>query len=83
MKPRYYLARWLAGSLQFSSDYFSSLKKAENVRSKQVNPCQWIIVVNPLLDSDTRRVDVVEEQKRQHERLRLAYDIIQEFIRKP
>lgn len=83
MKPRYYLARWLAGSLQFSSDYFSSLKKAENVRSKQVNPCQWIIVVNPLLDSDTRRVDVVEEQKRQHKKLREACEILQEFIRKP
>lgn len=83
MKPRYYLARWLAGSLQFSSDYYTSLPKAEKARDKQVNPCQWIIVVNPLLDSDTRRVDVVEEQKRQHKKLREAYEILQEFIYTP
>lgn len=83
MRPRYYLARMLCGSLQFSSDYYSSLKKAEGVRSRQVNPCQWIIVVNPLITSDTRRVDVVEEQKRQHKKLREAYEMLQEFIHTP
>ncbi len=83
MKPRYYLARWLAGSLQYSNDYFTSLKKAEKARSKCVNPCQWIIVVNPLILSDIRRVDVVEEQKRQHKKLREAYEILQEFIYTP
>lgn len=83
MKPRYYLARWLAGSLQYSNDYFTSLKKAEKARSKCVNPCQWIIVVNPLILSDIRRVDVVEEQKRQHKKLREAYKILQEFIYAP
>lgn len=83
MKPRYYLARWLAGSLQYSNDYFTSLKKAEKARSKCVNPYQWIIVVNPLILSDIRRVDVVEEQKRQHKKLREAYEILQEFIYTP
>lgn len=83
MKPRYYLARMLCGSLQFSTDYFSSLKKAENIRSAQVNPCQWIVVVNPLITSDTRRVDVVDEQKRQHKKLREAYVILREFVDTP
>ena len=83
MKPRYYLARWLAGSLQYSNDYFTSLPKAEKARDKCVNPCQWIIVVNPLILSDIRRVDVVEEQKRQHKKLREACDILLEFIRTP
>lgn len=83
MKPRYYLARWLAGSLQYSSDYYTSLPKAEKARDKCVNPSQWIIVVNPLLTSDTRRVDVVKEQERQYKRLRMAYEILQEFIYTP
>ena len=50
MKSKYYLARILSGSMQYSTDYYTSYAKAEQVRRRQVNPQQWMIIVNPIFN---------------------------------
>ena len=52
MKPKYYLARILSGSMQYSEDYYTSYAKADQVRRRQVNPQQWMIIVNPIFDTN-------------------------------
>lgn len=79
MKAKYYLARLLAGGIQYSDTYYSSYKKASEVRSRQVNPTQWMIIVNPLVNS-RNLVNVKSEQERQGQKLSQAYKILQELI---
>lgn len=49
MTTKYYLARLLGGSLQYSDEYCTSYRKAIQLRNKQVNPGQWLIVLNPYI----------------------------------
>ena len=78
MKPKYYLARFLGGSFQMSDEYFSSLKKAEDVRARQVNPSQWTIVVNPLFVHYCS-VNLKKEEEIQSQKLRLAAKLLHEL----
>ena len=79
MKAKYYLARLLAGSIQYSDTFYTSYKKALEVRSRQVNPTQWMIIVNPLV-STRNLVNVKSEQEKQGQKLLQAYKILQELI---
>ena len=79
MKPRYYLARILSGSMQYSTDYYTSYAKAEQVRRRQVNPQQWMIIVNPILNKSIN-VNMDDVEKNQWDKLKEAYKILQEFI---
>ena len=64
MKPRYYLARILSGSMQYSTDYYTSYAKAEQVRRRQVNPQQWMIIVNPIFNKSINiNMDDVEKNQ--------------------
>ena len=58
MKAKYYLARLLCERLQFSEDCFTSYKKAIKARERQVNPSQWLIVVNPPISSYAERINL-------------------------
>ena len=78
MKPRYYLARILSGSMQYSTDCYTSYAKAEQVRRRQVNPQQWMIIVNPIFNKSNINMDDVE--KNQWDKLKEAYKILQEFV---
>ena len=78
MKPKYYLARILSGSMQYSEDYYTSYAKADQVRRRQVNPQQWMIIVNPILNKSNINMDDVE--KNQWGKLKEAYKILQEFV---
>lgn len=79
MKAKYYLARILAGSLQYSDPYYTSYKKALEVRSRQVNPTQWMIIVNPLACSQSR-VNIRSVQEKQGQKLLQAYKLLQELV---
>ena len=64
MKPKYYLARILSGSMQYSTDYYTSYAKAEQVRRRQVNPQQWMIIVNPIFNKSINvNMDDVEKNQ--------------------
>ena len=64
MKPKYYLARILSGSMQYSTDCYTSYAKAEQVRRRQVNPQQWMIIVNPILNKSINiNMDDVEKNQ--------------------
>ena len=78
MKPRYYLARILSGSIQYSTDCYTSYTKAEQVRRRQVNPRQWMIIVNPILNKSIN-VNMDDIEKNQWDKLKEAYKILQEF----
>lgn len=78
MRPKYYLARFLGGSFQLSNEHFSSLKKAEKVRTAQVNPSQWTIVVNPLF-VHYNSVNLKKEEEIQSQKLRLAAKLLHEL----
>jgi hypothetical protein len=78
MKPRYYLARILSGSMQYSTDYYTSYAKAEQVRRRQVNPQQWMIIVNPILNKSIY-VNMDDIEKNQWGKLKEVYKILQEF----
>lgn len=79
MKPKYYLARILSGSMQYSTDYYTSYAKAEQVRRRQVNPQQWMIIVNPIFNKPIN-VNMDDVEKNQWSKLEEAYKILQEFI---
>lgn len=79
MKPKYYLARILSGSMQYSTDYYTSYAKAEQVRRKQVNPQQWMIIVNPILNKSIN-INMDDVEKNQWGKLKEAYKILQEFV---
>ena len=78
MKPKYYLARIVSGSMQYSTDYYTSYAKAEQVRRRQVNPQQWMIIVNPILNKSIN-VNMDDVEKNQWDKLKEAYKILQEF----
>lgn len=80
MKPKYYLARILSGSIQYSEDYFTSYAKADQVRRRQVNPQQWMIIVNPIFDTKPQKVNIDDIEKNQWGKLKEAYKILQEFV---
>ena len=80
MKPKYYLARILSGSMQYSEDYFTSYAKADQVRRRQVNPQQWMIIVNPIFDTKPQKVNMNDVEKNQWGKLEEAYKILQEFV---
>ena len=80
MKPKYYLARILAGSMQYSSDYFTSYAKADQVRMRQVNPQQWMIIVNPIFNKSPYNINMDDVEKNQWGKLKEAYKILQEFV---
>ena len=81
MKAKYYLARLLAGSIQYSDEYWSSYKKALEVRARQVNPCQWMIVVNPLLcTTNSSKINVQSEQEKQGKKLAMIHKMLRELI---
>ena len=80
MKPKYYLARILSGSMQYSTDYYTSYAKAEQVRRRQVNPQQWMIIVNPIFDTKPQKVNIDDIEKNQWGKLKEAYKILQEFV---
>ena len=79
MKPKYYLARILSGSMQYSTDCYTSYAKAEQARRRQVNPQQWMIIVNPILNKSIN-VNMDDVEKNQWGKLKEAYKILQEFI---
>ena len=79
MKPKYYLARILSGSMQYSEDYYTSYAKAEQVRRRQVNPQQWMIIVNPILNKSIN-INMDDVEKNQWGKLEEAYKILQEFV---
>ncbi len=76
MKPKYYLARILSGSMQYSTDYYTSYAKAEQVRRRQVNPQQWMIIVNPIFNKSIN-VNMDDVEKNQWGKLKEAYKILQ------
>ena len=76
MKPKYYLARILSGSMQYSTDYYTSYTKAEQVMRRQVNPQQWMIIVNPILNKSIN-VNMDDVEKNQWGKLKEAYKILQ------
>ena len=78
MKPKYYLARILSGSMQYSEACYTSYAKAEHARRRQVNPQQWMIIVNPIFNKSNINMDDVE--KNQWGKLKEAYKILQEFV---
>lgn len=78
MRPKYYLGRFLGGSFQLSDEYFSSLKKAETCRSRQVNPSQWYIMVNPILVHYCS-VNLKKEEEIQSQKLSLAAKLLHEL----
>ena len=80
MKAKYYLARLLCGSIQYSDDYYTSYQKAVNIRSRQVNPQQWMIIVNPIFDKNSSRIDVNLIAEKQSKRMRDLYNIVKEII---
>ena len=80
MKPKYYLARILSGSMQYSTDYYTSYAKAHQVRRRQVNPQQWMIIVNPIFDTKPQKVNMDDVEKNQWGKLEEAYKILQEFV---
>jgi len=80
MKPKYYLARILTGSMQYSTDYYTSYAKADQVRRRQVNPQQWMIIVNPIFNTKPQRVNMDDVEKNQWGKLKEAYKILQEFV---
>ena len=80
MKPKYYLARILSGSMQYSTDYYTSYAKADQVRRRQVNPQQWMIIVNPIFDTKPQKVNMDDVEKNQWGKLEEAYKILQEFV---
>lgn len=79
MKPKYYLARILSGSMQYSTDCYTSYAKAEQVRRRQVNPQQWMIIVNPIFNKSIN-VNMDDVEKNQWGKLKETYKILQEFI---
>ena len=79
MKPKYYLARILSGSMQYSTDYYTSYAKADQVRRRQVNPQQWMIIVNPILNKSIN-INMDDVEKNQWGKLEEAYKILQEFV---
>ena len=79
MKPKYYLARILSGSMQYSTDYYTSYAKAEQVRRRQVNPQQWMIIVNPILNKSIN-INMDDVEKNQWGKLKEAYKSLQEFV---
>lgn len=79
MKPKYYLARILSGSMQYSTDYYTSYAKAEQVRRRQVNPQQWMIIVNPIFNKSIN-INMDDVEKNQWGKLEEAYKILQEFV---
>ena len=79
MKPKYYRARILSGSMQYSTDYYTSYAKAEQVRRRQVNPQQWMIIVNPIFNKSIN-VNMDDVEKNQWSKLKEAYKILQEFV---
>ena len=79
MKPKYYLARILSGSMQYSTDYYTSYAKADQVRRRQVNPQQWMIIVNPILNKSIN-INMNDVEKNQWGKLEEAYKILQEFV---
>ena len=80
MKPKYYLARILSGSMQYSSDYYTSYAKADQVRRRQVNPQQWMIIVNPIFNKSIYNLNMDDVEKNQWSKLKEAYKILQEFV---
>ena len=79
MKSKYYLARILSGSMQYSTDYYTSYAKAEQVRRRQVNPQQWMIIVNPIFNKSIN-INMDDVEKNQWSKLKEAYKILQEFV---
>ena len=79
MKSKYYLARILSGSMQYSTDYYTSYAKAEQVRRRQVNPQQWMIIVNPIFNKSIN-INMDDVEKNQGGKLKEAYKILQEFV---
>lgn len=79
MKSKYYLARILSGSMQYSTDYYTSYAKAEQVRRRQVNPQQWMIIVNPILNKSIN-INMDDVEKNQWGKLKEAYKILQKFV---
>ena len=79
MKSKYYLARILSGSMQYSEDCYTSYVKAEQVRRRQVNPQQWMIIVNPIFNKSIN-INMDDVEKNQWGKLEEAYKILQEFV---
>ena len=79
MKPKYYLARLLCGSMQYSDEYWTSYEKAIKVRSRQVNPSQWMVIVNPLNVGKRSRVKIESDAQKRSEQLRKAYEILRDL----
>ena len=66
--------------MQYSEDYYTSYAKAEQVRRRQVNPQQWMIIVNPIFDTKPQKVNMNDVEKNQWGKLKEAYKILQEFV---
>jgi len=75
MKAKYYLARLLCGTLQFSDNGWTSYKDAVEVRKRQVNPYQWIIVVNPEIPKGVRGFDIEKIEKEQRVTIEYLYTV--------
>ena len=77
-KIKYYLARNICGSIQYSDDFYTSYKRAEEIRKRQVNPMQWMIVCNPILT--TSRFNVGKTTLRNYALLKCAIKNLQELL---
>lgn len=81
MKHKYYLGRLFSGSLQLSSDSYSSYKKADDVRKRQVNPSHWFVVVNPSRElTQHRRMNMKDVEEQHWKKLKDAYKLLQEIV---
>ena len=50
------------------------------MRRRQVNPQQWMIIVNPIFDTKPQKVNMNDVEKNQWGKLEEAYKILQEFV---
>jgi hypothetical protein len=79
MKAKYYLTRLLCERLQFSENYFTSYKEAIKARERQVNPSQWLIVVNPTISSYAERINLESSKIQQGQLFDKAWKLTNEL----
>lgn len=77
---KYYLARNLCGSIQYSDEFFTSYKRAEEIRQRQVNPQQWIVVCNPIFGGNTAKFNVGKTALRKYSLLKTAIENLQDLL---
>lgn len=71
--------RNLCGSLQFSDEYYSTYKEANENRKRQVNPSHWYIVVNPGWIG-AKQLNMRKEERIQRELLNVAYNALRKLV---